>query len=55
MASCSTGGTVVMSRDAPIIGSVIGLVADMAISTILVIGTNALGTNIAADSFAWQI
>ena len=41
-----------VSTDAPIIGSVIGSVADMAetISAITVIGINALGTDIAVDS-----
>ena len=46
--SCSEGPP--NSRDVPIIGSVIRLVADMAIFTILVIGTNALRTDIATDS-----
>ena len=36
--------------DAPIIGLVIGLVADMAISTVSVIGRNALRTDISIDS-----
>ena len=39
-----------MCKDVLIIGSVIGSAADMAISTISVIGTNALRTDIATDN-----
>ena len=37
-------------RDLPIIGLVIGSAADMVISTISIIGTNTLRTNITTDS-----
>ena len=40
----------IMFRDAPIIGSLIGSVSDMAISTISIIGTNALQTDIITDN-----
>ena len=40
----------IMLSDAPIIGSLIGSVADMAISTISIIGTNALQTDITTDN-----
>ena len=43
---CLKSQVSVMLRDAPIIGSLIGSVADMAISTISIIGTNALQTDI---------
>ena len=40
----------IMLRDALIIGSLIGSVADIAISTISIIGTNALRTDIITDN-----